>query len=93
MQIDIHLPEFSYLIEYDGYFWHHTRHVEDGDKSHRILELGYNLHRFREPGLENLGLVHPGYSESEFTWSRLPEEIDRQVDAWIDSTLSVLPRR
>lgn len=93
MQVDIHLPQLGYIVEYDGYFWHHTRHVEDGDKSQRVLDLGYKLHRFREKGLENLGLTHPAYSESEFTWSRLPEEIDRQVDSWISTTVSMRPRR
>lgn len=93
MQVDIHLPQLNYLVEYDGFFWHHKRHAEDADKSVRILDLGYRLHRFREPRLECLGLLHSDYSESEFRWSRMPEEIDHQVDAWIDSKLPTLQRR
>lgn len=90
LKVDILVPKFKLVVEYDGLRWHKDRTAQDAKNSLLVIKQGYSLHRLRENGLQFLAVDHHAYSESAFTWSKDLEEIDAQVDSCFASRLASL---
>ena len=52
-ELDIYIPSKRIAIEYDGYFWHKNKIIEDIEKNKKCKRDGITLYRIRE-GLSSL---------------------------------------
>lgn len=48
VEFDIFNSELSFVIEYDGYYWHRKRYEQDVKKSNYVAQKGFLLIRVRE---------------------------------------------
>ena len=65
----------SFVIEYDGAYWHADKTETDTRKSRELLSAGYAVIRLREQGLLSLSIDDPSYHEIEV----LPTGVDRDA--------------
>ncbi|MEK4503744.1 zinc-ribbon domain-containing protein [Bacillus sp. FSL R12-0069] len=54
VEFDIFNSELSFVIEYDGYYWHRKRYEQDVKKSEYVAQKGFLLIRVREEGLQRI---------------------------------------
>jgi hypothetical protein len=54
--LDIVLPQFRTVIEYDGKYWHRDKHVADREVTDALERHGYCVLRVREKPLPLLGI-------------------------------------
>lgn len=58
--VDIYIPELNLVIEFDGSYWHNGKESGDKNKTLALLEIGYNVVRIREHGLDSLNIKYSG---------------------------------
>jgi hypothetical protein len=56
--LDIVLPQFRTVIEYDGKYWHHDKAVSDREVTAALQRNGYCVLRVREEPLPSLNISH-----------------------------------
>ncbi|WP_255261530.1 zinc-ribbon domain-containing protein [Bacillus pseudomycoides] len=54
VEFDIFNSGLSFVIEYDGYYWHRKRYEQDVKKSNYVAQKGFLLIRVREEGLQEI---------------------------------------
>lgn len=52
-ELDIYIPAKRVAIEYDGYYWHNNKEINDIEKNRKCIRDGISLYRVRE-GLPSL---------------------------------------
>jgi len=64
--VDIYVASHrSFIIEYDGVYWHASKTETDTRKTLELLSAGYTVIRLREQGLASLKINNPSYHEFE----------------------------
>jgi len=53
-EVDIYLPDIGVAVEYDGNFWHQSKHEADVRKQINVCSAGFRLIRIRELPLQKI---------------------------------------
>jgi len=68
-EVDIYIPELMLGIEYDGYFWHKNKQIEDSRKSIKLQKSGIRLVRIREQKEKENISINEGNIETTITYT------------------------
>ena len=79
LEIDIFLPEYHIGIEYDGYYFHKGREVQDGKKNLILKSNDIKLVRIREYGLYKISEIDLVLTKTETLHILNHEETIRKV--------------
>lgn len=65
-QVDVFMPEFALVVEYDGSYWHRDRVQVDVRKTQELIRIGYQVARIRENDLQHLQLENSRLRQVSF---------------------------
>ena len=65
-KVDVLVPTLRLVIEYDGEYWHRSKHETDRRKTAELIAAGYRVARVRENSLAHLALESPNLRQVSF---------------------------
>lgn len=81
-KVDLYIPKYNLVIEYDGAFFHHKRFKEDIAKTNLLLSLGFKVLRLREQStnlLDSLPINSSDFLQIDLQYCRYMSHIDDKL--------------